>query len=693
MKRVLTILFATLAISAFALPRVKVADILAMDADEIAACGKCELEVQVTFVIPWVNNAFVATDVGDADGHALYFAAFTDPQPGMFDSVEAGDIVKVIGTPDPMLLEPGIEFDSAKFISHADLPPPRTRSVLGIKAGHFNNCRVRVRGVCVSAAYGNATGKPAFLMWLSTSDGEIRVRVRTNDFSPEALRDAEVEVDGVVVPVFNPRHEFIGAEIEGLNAQSLTVVKAPPDDPFAVPECDTSALLAWSPRGRRLHACRVMGEVTCVYAEDGMFTVQRGKASARVFAEGSLPEAGDMVEAAGFPVSRGECGALVGAKWRHTDADLERAKIHRLSLATGSAFDIGGFRFDNDLQFRLVEMTGRVVDAHSMRDLHGRLVIDVDGQNVDVVLPPAGGGKLPSGIEDMPLVRVRGVFDAHVSLGNDTDRMFSFEGYRLYTRRADDITLLPDWQWGVRRALGFAWIAFLSVLVAFCAFVAVVAFRRHHARVGAEAIAADRRRIAAELHDTISQHISGAKLWVYSAKMAAGDKLAPGAADALVMAENVLEATRREIRDAIMDLQSDDFVSQSPRSLLRRICRDASIPGKTRVRSFLRGLPADLPIMVKRDLLAIVSEAIGNAVKHGGAANVIVVSEGDGAGAFTIDVLNDGEPFSADAAPGPEKGHFGISNMRERAARSGMTLTFGEKRGYVAVTLHFLPKS
>ena len=43
MKRVLAVLFATIAISAFALPRVKVADILAMDADEIAACGKCEL--------------------------------------------------------------------------------------------------------------------------------------------------------------------------------------------------------------------------------------------------------------------------------------------------------------------------------------------------------------------------------------------------------------------------------------------------------------------------------------------------------------------------------------------------------------------------------------------------------------------------------------------------------------------------
>jgi signal transduction histidine kinase len=430
-----------------------------------------------------------------------------------------------------------------------------------------------------------------------------------------------------------------------------------------------------------------MGEVTCIYTEDGAFSVQRGKASARVFADGEPPAVGDIVEAVGFPAIRDECGALVGALWRRTDAEVEPAEVHRLSLAPGSLFDLGGFMADNDLQFRLVELVGRVEDVRLEHGPGGRLIIDVDGQNVDVMLPPSVAAELPWGIEDRPIVRVRGVLDARVSLGNATNRLFSFEGFHLRTRDAGDIVLVPDWRWGVRRALGFAWIALLSVLAAFGAFAAVVAFRRHRAHVGAEAIAADRRRIAAELHDTISQHISGAKLWVYSAKMAAGDTLAPGAAGALVMAENVLEATRREIRDAIMDLQSDEFVSQSTESLLRSICRDASVPGKTRVRSFLRGLPADLPIRVKRDLLAIASEAIGNAVRHGGAANVIVVSEGDGAGAFTIDVLNDGEPFSADAAPGPEKGHFGISNMRERAVRSGMALSFGQKRGYVAVSL------
>ena len=687
MKCSLTVLCAVLAASAFALPRVKVSDVFAMDTDEIAAYGKCELEVQVAFIIPWADNSFVATDVNDTDGLALYFAMFSNPQPGMFDSVVPGDIVLVTGTLDPLLLEPGVVMESVKFVSHSDLPPPRARSVLGIKAGHFNNCRVHVRGVGISAKHDTAAGKPAFLLWLSTSDGEIRVRVRNAGLSPAAFRDAEVEVDGVAVPMFNPRHEFIGAEIEALDANSLKVVKTPPEDPFSVPECDTRSLLAWRPRGRRLHACRVMGEVTCVYAEDGAFAVQRGKVSARVFADGTLPAVGDMVEAVGFPASRDECGALVGALWRRTDAGVEPAEVHRLLLAEGADLDIGGFMSDNDLRFRLVDLEGRVLDVHAEQGQRGRIVVEVGGKRVDVMLPPSGVDQLPRGIEDRPLVCIRGVLDAHVSLIGASNRLFSFEGFRLRMRTVDDIVIIPDWQWGARRALGFAWIALLLVVAAFVIFAFVVALRRHHARVGAEAIAADRRRIAAELHDTISQHISGAKLWVYSAKMAAGDNLAPGAESALVMAENGLEATRREIRDAIMDLQSDEFVSQSPEALLRRICRDAQASAKTRVRCSLRGLPADLPIRVKRDLQAIVSEAIGNAVKHGGAANVIVVSEGDGAGAFTIDVLNDGEPFSADAAPGPEKGHFGISNMRERAARSGMTLTFGQKRGYVAVTL------
>lgn len=199
MKCVLTLLFTAFAASAFALPRMKISDVLAMEADEIAACGKCELEVQVAFKIPWEDDAFVATDVDDMDGHALYFASFSDPPSCMLDGIGPGDILNVTGTLDPMLLEPGVALESVKLVAHADLPPPRMRSVLEIKAGHFNNRRVRVRGVGVSAMHGKAAGKPAFLLCLLTSDGEIRVRVRNDglwDFKDGAVGSSANEVAG-----------------------------------------------------------------------------------------------------------------------------------------------------------------------------------------------------------------------------------------------------------------------------------------------------------------------------------------------------------------------------------------------------------------------------------------------------------------------------------------------------------------
>ena len=50
-------------------------------------------------------------------------------------------------------------------------------------------------------------------------------------------------------------------------------------------------------------------------------------------------------------------------------------------------------------------------------------------------------------------------------------------------------------------------------------------------------------------------------------------------------------------------------------------------------------------------------------------------------------VLNDGKPFSAASAPGPDQGHFGLSNMRERAHRAKLEIEFGSWRGYQGVRL------
>ena len=81
-----------------------------------------------------------------------------------------------------------------------------------------------------------------------------------------------------------------------------------------------------------------------------------------------------------------------------------------------------------------------------------------------------------------------------------------------------------------------------------------------------------------------------------------------------------------------------------------------------------------------RDLSLIVREAIGNAVKHGGAKRIALQSEAREEGGWTLRLSNDGTPFDPATAPGAREGHFGIEGMRQRARRLGATLAF-EPRG------------
>ena len=78
----------------------------------------------------------------------------------------------------------------------------------------------------------------------------------------------------------------------------------------------------------------------------------------------------------------------------------------------------------------------------------------------------------------------------------------------------------------------------------------------------------------------------------------------------------------------------------------------------------------------------IVREAITNAVKHGKAKNIALVADG-----FVLRVLNDGEPFDAEVALGPETGHFGLAGMQERAFRSRFKLSFGQEGKWVSVRI------
>ena len=662
-----------------------VSDVLSMDRSDIADAPFCTLRVQVSFVTRWVEESFLATDPYDPDGPAIFVTNHSGlPGPEVLRHLSVGDVLEIVGRPAAFQLEPGIDAREVRLVEHATLPPPRKRSVLSIRSGVCNNRRVTVSGVVVGQRVERNEKAHLSVIDLASEDGSITVRCRDEIAGLDRLRDAEISVEGVVLPEFNPRAEFIGAEIELFGAESLHIDRPAPEDPFQVPECDAVGLLAWSPNGQALHARRLSGEVTCADHSLGAFVIQRGLSAVQVFTTGALPSVGASVEAAGFAERRGACGVLANAVWRERETTGERVQPYPLSLADNTEFDVGGYYGDNDIYLRLVEVTGRVKDVIRMNVEMVRLFLDVDGRSVTVDVPY--GSIDFSRYQDRPILRVCGVLDTHLGRNRTLGRMFVFDDFTILPRSADDVRLVPDWSWFGRRFVRYGQTFLLFLLLPLAGFAAYLVLRRQRERERAQAITADRRRIAGELHDSISQHISGAKLWVFAAKTAAGERLPPPAAEALSMAANVLEATRMEIRNAIMDLQSDEFLSDSPTAMLQRFARVSDVVGRVRVRTALRGLPADLPVGEKRDLLALVQEAFSNAVRHGRAKNVILVCEGDGT-AFELSVLNDGEPFDIASAPGPEAWHFGLSNMRERAVRAKLALTFEEMRGYRAVRL------
>lgn len=203
-------------------------------------------------------------------------------------------------------------------------------------------------------------------------------------------------------------------------------------------------------------------------------------------------------------------------------------------------------------------------------------------------------------------------------------------------------------------------------------FVAWVRSRRERIRM--EAVAEERRRMARDLHDTIEQHLACVRILISGVMNM--QNLDARVRETLAHSCDVLANAKSEVREAVLNLRGDGIIEQSPADALREIAAGVTKGGAVKVRTSLAALPAELLQGRMQDMVLIVREAITNAIKHGKAKRIVLLAE-SGDGGATLRILNDGEPFDAAAALGPETGHFGLSGMRERAARSGFTIDFG----------------
>ena len=119
----------------------------------------------------------------------------------------------------------------------------------------------------------------------------------------------------------------------------------------------------------------------------------------------------------------------------------------------------------------------------------------------------------------------------------------------------------------------------------------------------------------------------------------------------------MLDLSRIEVSNAIHNLRNDEILTMRLDEILALYARRISASRAVAMESRLEPLSGGIATEVKGDVMAVVQEAVTNAVKHGKAKTIVIVSDPmPGRRGFVLKVLNDGAPFDADSALGPETG-------------------------------------
>ncbi len=193
-------------------------------------------------------------------------------------------------------------------------------------------------------------------------------------------------------------------------------------------------------------------------------------------------------------------------------------------------------------------------------------------------------------------------------------------------------------------------------------------------RSEAEAIDAERRRIAHEIHDGVAQSLAGLRfksaLWSHLA-----DGAPPEMRAALDELQVVLIAVLEDLRRTIFALRPVDLEALGFFPALRQLVDDFGDQNQLAVHLELTGPPEALPTVYELPLFRIIQQGLTNIGQHADASMVWVQVVTDAAGRVGVSVRDNGRGFDPGRlGPTDPEGHFGLRQMRERVMELGGAL-------------------
>ena len=270
------------------------------------------------------------------------------------------------------------------------------------------------------------------------------------------------------------------------------------------------------------------------------------------------------------------------------------------------------------------------------------------------------------------------------------------KGFMVVVRDSGDIRIIshpPWWTPGRLLAVIGALLAALAGIFLWNRSLTRLAERRGRelseesvAHIAADLKVGERTRLAIELHDALSQNLTGVSLEIATAARLAS-QISPqpstrstqrATLDHLDIAARSLKSCRDELRNCIWDLRNFALEEADMNDAVRRTLAPF-IDGVNLIVRF--NVPrARLPDDTAHALLRIIRELVQNAIRHGHAKNIKVAGCLDGK-RLLFSVEDDGGGFDSQECPGVQQGHFGLQGIRERVKQFNGEMSIASKTG------------
>ena len=543
---------------------------------------------------------------------------------------------------------------AVEILRHGESVPPIDATADEINTGKCDYRFVRIRGV-ISSCVVDEVSPDFFWTALRTTSGKVFLCLTASEMQklPIAnMADAEAEVIGVACPISGLRRS-LGHYLRVHESESIRIIKPPPQDPF-------SAAQTLSDANASPHRQRIVGDVIAVSRNHFYLKTEIGRTIMAVPVSGlSMPKPGERVEVAGFPEYTPYWLSLADTIVRTVGEASRPLDTPKPTTLSKLFTDPKGRRsFTTVMNGYRLTVSGKVKSA-----TEDELEL-TDGENSIFVMISSVHGQLPQMPEIGSTVEATGLCWMEFHNKYESDIYPVFLRFTLYPHDAADIRVLasPPW-WTPFRLLMLVLV--LAVLLV-GSFVWSIALNRKSERRGRElyeerashAIAEkkveERTRLAVELHDSISQTLTGVSM-----------QLEVGNTDT---AKTMLTACRGELRRCLWDLRSRTFEEKDLTEAIERTLEPHSVGAKISVRF---NVPREnLSDLTTHTILRIIRELVVNAIRHGKATEIKIAGECHG-DVISFSVKDNGCGFDPAAAPGPKEGHFGLLGIRERLKEFG----------------------